>query len=1019
MSEAMSFLVATSIFLGIVALMLVPFLIGGFLARRLRMPDHGWKIGLVLWSLTVGSVVVGTGWPPKLGIDLKGGAILVYEVDQKKKQDPDKTLSSEEMNKLIAAINRRVNPGGVKEVSIRKFGVEQIEIIIPEVGTDEARRIEKLISRAGTLEFRVLADRFNDKALIDQAAGESGKFVRDVEGEVVGQWVEIQQGDKPQDQERIARLKRNEDTAKRTVKRGKREVTEILVVQDTFDVTGAFLVRAQPDIDQKGQPCVTFMFNTMGGKLFGGLTGNNLPDIAQDRYRLLGIILDGYLYSAPQINSTITTRGEISGTFTNEEASDLVSVLNAGSLPSALAEEPIRKEQTGPTLGQDTIDKGRIAILMSISLVLVFMLFYYRFAGVVACGALLLNLLLILAVMIAIKAAFTLPGLAGLVLTIGMAVDANVLIFERIREELNRGAALRMAIRNGFARATTTIVDANLTTLITATVLYIIGRDQIKGFAVVLWLGVVLSMFTAIFCSRVVFDIAERRRWITGIRMRRLLGGTSIDFLGMRRMAAITSIVVIVAGLAGVFSRGAGLLDIDFTGGVSVQVVFKEDQPQEVAEIRKALEKLEDLTVSDVKVGAEPKGKRFRINTSNRDLDQVQEIVHDAFGDKLATNAVEIGELGLIESIAPAPSEAETTEPETTDQSRHDLPDDSMLAFAGDASGMLLAQAEPAEEETPAEETPAEETSTEETRTEEAPAEETPAEEAPAEESETPEQPAVDPLAGGTAAQLTFDEPISFDALTEILIAEFGAEAAVPTFEASSPEDGYEDEDGRSYSTWDLRIKLPPDQAGPRLESIKTRIADTPFFPALSQIGAKVAGSTQTRAVAALVASLLCIVGYIWIRFQHVVFGLAAVVALVHDVLVTLGMIALSFYVADPLEFLLIEPFKIGLPALAAFLTIIGYSLNDTIVVFDRIREVRGKSPQLTEEMVNTSINQTLSRTLLTSVTTLIVVLILYILGGQGIIHGFAFALVVGVMVGTYSSIFVASPVLVWMSRQR
>ena len=258
--------------------------------------------------------------------------------------------------------------------------------------------------------------------------------------------------------------------------------------------------------------------------------------------------------------------------------------------------------------------------------------------------------------------------------------------------------------------------------------------------------------------------------------------------------------------------------------------------------------------------------------------------------------------------------------------------------------------------------------------------------------------------------------PVSFDTLTEILITEFGAETAVPTFEASSPADGYKEEDGRSYSTWDLRIKLTPDEAGPRLESIKTRIADTPFFPALNSIGAKVAGSTQTRAVTALVASLLCIVGYIWIRFQHVVFGLAAVVALVHDVLVTLGVIALSYYVAPFLGFLMIDPFKIGLPALAAFLTIIGYSLNDTIVVFDRIREVRGKLPQLTEEIVNTSINQTLSRTLLTSMTTLIVVLILYVLGGQGI-HGFAFALVVGVLVGTYSSIFVASPVLVWMSR--
>ena len=174
------------------------------------------------------------------------------------------------------------------------------------------------------------------------------------------------------------------------------------------------------------------------------------------------------------------------------------------------------------------------------------------------------------------------------------------------------------------------------------------------------------------------------------------------------------------------------------------------------------------------------------------------------------------------------------------------------------------------------------------------------------------------------------------------------------------------------------------------------------------------AGDTRNLAIAALLASLFGIVGYIWIRFQRVVFGVAAVIALVHDILITLGAIAVSAYVAKYLGFLLIDEFRISLPIVAAFLTIIGYSLNDTIVVFDRIREVRGKSPDLTAEMINTSINQTLSRTLLTSLTTLIVVAILYAIGGQGI-HGFAFALVVGVMVGTYSSIFIASPALLWM----
>jgi SecD/SecF fusion protein len=186
-----------------------------------------------------------------------------------------------------------------------------------------------------------------------------------------------------------------------------------------------------------------------------------------------------------------------------------------------LSERPISETFMRPGLGQDTIERGKIAIVVSMVLVLLFMLYYYRFAGVVACVALLMNLVLVVAVMITIRAAFTLPGLAGLVLTVGMAVDANVLIFERMREELDRQATLRMAIRNGFARATTTIVDANLTTLIVAIVLYVIGTDQIRGFATILWLWVVWSMFTAIYCSRVVFDVAERQRWISKLNMKR------------------------------------------------------------------------------------------------------------------------------------------------------------------------------------------------------------------------------------------------------------------------------------------------------------------------------------------------------------------------------------------------------------------------------------------------------------------------------------------------------------------
>ncbi len=228
------------------------------------------------------------------------------------------------------------------------------------------------------------------------------------------------------------------------------------------------------------------------------------------------------------------------------------------------------------------------------------------------------------------------------------------------------------------------------------------------------------------------------------------------------------------------------------------------------------------------------------------------------------------------------------------------------------------------------------------------------------------------------------------------------------------PED-WRIEDVEGFSDW--RVKLPTDEATADtiMDQLTEDLAKQPLWLSLSKIGSKVAGEMQQRAIAAILISLIFIVAYIWFRFQRVAYGLAAVVALVHDVTITLGILALCHWLAEPLGFLLIEDFKIGLTEIAAFLTIIGYSLNDTIVVFDRIREVRGRSPRLTPEMVNDSVNQTLSRTLLTSGTTLTSLLLLYIFGGEGI-HAFAFALLIGILVGTYSSIFIASPVLLWIS---
>jgi len=264
------------------------------------------------------------------------------------------------------------------------------------------------------------------------------------------------------------------------------------------------------------------------------------------------------------------------------------------------------------------------------------------------------------------------------------------------------------------------------------------------------------------------------------------------------------------------------------------------------------------------------------------------------------------------------------------------------------------------------------------------------------------------------SAPVTFKKPIRQSAVKELfrdtaeeLDLEMGVIAVEPTDPTASTK--------RSLRDWTLHSSLDQESFDALLSAVRKEVESKPFWQMSGKIGGKEAGLMQSRATAALIVCLIGIIGYIWVRFQQVIFGLAAVVALVHDVLITLGALALSYWLAGPLGFLMIEEFKISLPVVAAFLTIIGYSLNDTIVVFDRIREVRGRSPVITKEIINTSINQTLGRTLLTSFTTLIVVLLLYVLGGQAI-HTFAFCLLIGVVVGTYSSIFVASPVLLWMA---
>jgi SecD/SecF fusion protein len=610
-----------------------------------------------------------------------------------------------------------------------------------------------------------------------------------------------------------------------------------------------------------------------------------------------------------------------------------------------------------------------------------FMLVYYLRAGVIADLCLLLNLILVLGAMSIFQATFTLPGLAGLVLTIGMAVDANVLIFERIREEKERGASQRMSIQNGFSKALSTIVDANVTTLITAVILYVIGSDAVRGFAVALFIGIVMSMFSVLVFGRLLFDMGEKLKLLGELKMldlKKFIAGSRNDwnFLGVRKIAMVFSALLIVGGLAAFFSRGEDNYDIDFTGGT--MVTFELEKEAAIEDVRKILEaKFGNITLERLTIEGEEGdvGRRYRMRTKLRDAEPeagaeaqptIQQMVGQAFeGKEVQPRRVTV-EFGAPVKI------------ELADSSTAEEPDDGSKPES-------------------------EKTSTEPTI----------------------------PFQGGHKIELAFShevKPTTAQLYFGNAIQEFELEGR-PKYEltgelfevkgtAGSGMEAGEKAGGKAYSKVELKVAstVPVADLQTALKSMQQHMADNPTFDEVNSFDSSIASEMRQDAVLAILASLIAIVFYIWIRFDKVTFGFAAVAALIHDVLVVLGLVAICSYLSNtPIAgVLMLSDFKINLPMIAAFLTIVGYSLNDTIVVFDRIREVRGKNPAMTVSMVNLSLNQTLSRTILTSLTTLLVVVILYIFGGEGI-HGFAFCLVLGVVVGTYSTIYIATPVLLWL----
>ncbi|MEM7625205.1 MAG: protein translocase subunit SecD [Planctomycetota bacterium] len=765
--------------------------------------------------------------------------------------------------------------------------------------------------------------------------------------------------------------------------------------------------------DELGRPAVGFALDGPGAGLLSELTGPNVG-------RQMAIVLDGELMSAPTLQSQLSSGGTITGEFSNAEFQYLLNTLGAGSLEGQLSYNPISEQTISPTFGADNVKRGLQACITALIVVGVFMALYYLFAGLVADFALCANMVIILGIMSMIEATFTLPGVAGLVLTIGMAVDANVLIFERIREERAAKADLPSAVRLGFGKALSTILDANITTLITCVVLGYTATAEVKGFAVVLGIGILATLFTALFSTRVIVDLYMLLLKARDLPMlptlvpgiARLLS-PNVNWVGLRRLFLPVSLILIITGVSMAIYRGEDLLDIEFRSGTEVTFNVAEGIELPLAEVRKRLDEFGGTPeAAEITANVEAQIAAIEDENATREPDQQLELPTLPDWELLGqAQVVTVGDDGAASGyrVATLIENSEALGDGVRAIFRDSLDVTESVDFAG--LRQSVAQAKGIVE--------------------------------PIEGGSlygslgrqfTEADPDVQNYVGGVALVLEDLSPaVSLEAVQERItrmrrqpdyeklglkdLEFFGLERAgtdrdgdptydtiavvLTDYETNYAEDrsDFTDTLGLAATGWDL---------------VRDALQRDTSLASVSNFSSQVSGTMKQQAIVAMALSLLAVVAYIWLRFGSLRYGLAAIAALVHDVCITLGILAICGYlvgIPGVHQALLLDDFKINLALVAALLTIVGYSLNDTIVVFDRIRENRGRLPRATPEIVNNSINQTVSRTVLTSGTTLIAVVTLYVLGGPGV-HGFAFAMIVGVMVGTYSSVAIAAPIL-------
>ncbi|MBI3253044.1 MAG: protein translocase subunit SecD [Candidatus Omnitrophica bacterium] len=524
----------------------------------------------------------------KLGLDLQGGMHLVLRVDTSK---IDPRHRDDATARAIEIIRNRIDQFGVSEPSIQREGNDRIVVQLP--GVRDRERALGLIGKTALLEFKLVAD--EDVKLKEALAGN------------VPEGYELHKSEEGGD----------------------------LLLEKDAPLTGKAITNAGVSFEsQFNEPVVTMEFNAEGAKLFSEITGASVG-------RRLAIVLDGKVQSAPVINERIPSgKAQITGRFNLDQANDLAIALRAGALPAPIVIEEERN--VGPSLGKDSVEEGVRASVIGFASVVAFMAIYYLLGGLVANLALALNILIILAALSYFHATLTLPGIAGAVLTIGMAVDTNVLIFERIREERMLGKPISAAITTGYRKAFATILDSNLTTLITAAILYFMGSGPVKGFALTLTIGLVASMFTGIFVTRAILDLLLAKGSLSDLRMLHFLKQPpKIDYLKIRKICYAISIGLIALGAVFFVRRGEKMFGVEFTGGTLQEYRF--EKPLSVDELRKTLTAVGYGTATIQRVG---ETDEFMVRAGQGSEGPIQQAIKKDFPDNPA-------ELLRLESIGP------------------------------------------------------------------------------------------------------------------------------------------------------------------------------------------------------------------------------------------------------------------------------------------------------------------------------------------------------------------------------